>query len=142
MMCVYLYCFDGELGSDIHRARHYIGYAADVAARDALHQAGQGAAITRAAVARGFALRLARVWPGADRAWERTLKQYKSAKRLCPICSGPIALTRMPSMAAQTELAFEIAPWEQPDYTPPPAAADWYEISMQRRWRACTRRRQ
>jgi predicted GIY-YIG superfamily endonuclease len=72
-------------------ARHYIGWAHNVKARVYHHRKGQGAAITRAARQRSIGLKVARVWYGQDRAFERQLKNQKNATRLCPICNPDYA---------------------------------------------------
>jgi predicted GIY-YIG superfamily endonuclease len=70
------------------QARHYTGYADDIQRRVAQQQAGEGARLPQVAVAAGCQLLLVRVWPGADRKFERKLKKRKNAPRLCPICRG------------------------------------------------------
>lgn len=89
---VYLICFDKLFGTPDKRAdfqprvRHYLGYADDLDRRIAEHKAGAGSHLTRAAVKAGIELRVAQVWPGADRSFERALKNQKNAKRFCPLC--------------------------------------------------------
>jgi predicted GIY-YIG superfamily endonuclease len=83
MSFVYLLHFDPKL----HHASHYIGFAkSSIEQRVLQHQQGQGAALTKAAVAAGIELKLVRSWEG-DRALERRLKNQKNAPRLCPICN-------------------------------------------------------
>lgn len=67
-------------------ARHYLGYAQDVAARVEQHQRGAGARLTQVAVENDIALELVRVWKG-DRNLERRLKRRKNAPLLCPLCN-------------------------------------------------------
>lgn len=69
-------------------ARHYLGYADDIARRVAEHQAGAGARLTQVAVEAGAELILARTWEGADRNVERRLKNTRSVPSYCPICCG------------------------------------------------------
>ena len=45
------------------------------------------AQVTAAAVQAGVELILVRTWPG-DRTFDRQLKHYKKAHKLCPICSA------------------------------------------------------
>lgn len=80
---IYILEFSAPLGNERHRARFYLGYceADRLAERLAEHRAGVGAAITRAAVARGFSLDLVATLPG-DRAVERRLKRRKSHRRI------------------------------------------------------------
>ena len=55
-------------------AKHYTGWTADLAARLALHEQGQGARLLAVARAAGIGWTLARIWPGT-RARERQLKR-------------------------------------------------------------------
>jgi predicted GIY-YIG superfamily endonuclease len=66
-------------------ARHYTGWTADLPARLALHEAGQGARLLAVAHAAGIGWTLARTWPGT-RARERQLKRQGGASRRCPLC--------------------------------------------------------
>src|ERR1700691_2727468 len=71
-----------------HHARHYLGWTMDVERRLALHRAGGGSPLLRAAVAAGISFEVARTWSG-DRHLERRLHRYKNdAAQLCPICRG------------------------------------------------------
>lgn len=78
-------------------ARHYLGYAKNLATRIQDHERGEGARLTQVAVANGTALELVRVWRG-DRKLERMLKRRKNAPLFCPLCN-PRAYRR----AAQIE---------------------------------------
>ena len=82
---VYLLHFDGAV---CDHARHYIGWASDIAARVERHRAGSGARLMRAAKVQGLTFTVARIWPGLDRAGERALKRRKNHRQLCPICRG------------------------------------------------------
>jgi len=66
-------------------ARHYLGWAHDIAARVAEHQAGRGSRLCAVAVAAGLMLELVRTWEGG-RDKERALKRRHSGVRLCPLC--------------------------------------------------------
>jgi predicted GIY-YIG superfamily endonuclease len=66
-------------------ARHYIGWADNLAARLALHETGQGARLLAVARAAGITWQLARTWPG-DRFRERQIKTQGGASRHCPMC--------------------------------------------------------
>lgn len=84
-MAVYLLHFD----SKISHAQHYLGFAEDVEKRIEQHRKGSDAKIVQAFTQRRIRLTLARIWKDGDRRFERYLKEkYKSAARLCPICSG------------------------------------------------------
>jgi hypothetical protein len=91
---VYLFHADEPIGDKSNprgQARHYIGYADELACRIAIQLAGtaQAAAIMRAFIAAGVGIELARIWPGATRRFERQLKRQKNApRRICPICRG------------------------------------------------------
>lgn len=71
------------------QAGHYIGWTADLIQRMFEHVDGKGSRFTRVCVLRGVDFSLARVWEGAqfDRRFERRVKSYKKAPRLCPICN-------------------------------------------------------
>jgi hypothetical protein len=60
-------------------------WTADLAARLALHEQGQGARLLAVARAAGIGWTLARTWPGS-RARERQLKRQGGASRRCPLC--------------------------------------------------------
>jgi hypothetical protein len=83
-----LLCFGAPLGTARHQARHNLGWAPDRRLREriAAHLAGQGAAITRYAVARGITLTVARVWPGETRVDDSRHKTGAHPGRLCPSC--------------------------------------------------------
>lgn len=91
---VYLLHFSAPLG-DLTKAhgtaRHYIGFCARaerLSDRILEHERGYGAAITRAARAKGFDLIIARTWPGGDRDLEKKLKSRKKARMFCPVCQA------------------------------------------------------
>ena len=75
----YLICLD----QPYFHARHYVGYADDIARRIATHRKGQGSPLLAAALAVGIDFRVVRVWPGADRHFERRLHN-RHGSRLCP----------------------------------------------------------
>jgi hypothetical protein len=88
---VYLLCFDQPIGNPDNpraRARHYIGWAADVQARITTHTLGNcnSAKIIRHLKQLGIGFTVARTWPG-DRLLEKAMKARKCAPRLCPLCS-------------------------------------------------------
>ena len=88
MSAVYLLHFEPAY----RHARHYTGFAEDLEPRINAHMTGHGARLTQVAHDAGCALILVRVWPGGDRTLERRIKNRKYAPRLCPICSGKVAL--------------------------------------------------
>jgi putative endonuclease len=85
---VYLLHFDEPIGNLANRygsAQHYTGTAVELAARLAVHRAGNGAAIMAAVHRAGIGWRVARTWPGG-RVAERALKRRGGARRHCPLC--------------------------------------------------------
>ena len=88
---IYLLHFTKPIGNAANphgQAQHYVGYTpGPVERRIEEHRRGSAAAITAAAVQAGVELILVRTWPG-DRDWERRLKRYKKASKLCPLCSA------------------------------------------------------
>lgn len=80
---IYIIQFSGKLGSVKHQAQYYIGSCADDRLDERLqeHRTGQGAAITRAAVERGFTLSLACTLPGSWKE-ERQLKARKNTRKI------------------------------------------------------------
>lgn len=83
-----------HLNPPYKHARHYIGYADDIGRRFYEHEMlSKGSRLLTVAVAAGCSLHLARIWPGKDRKFERSLKGGKDGNRtwnrarLCPICT-------------------------------------------------------
>ena len=132
MSTVYLLHFSAPLGNPNNPralAAHYIGWAQNLDDRLKAHRAGQGCALTRAAVERGISFEVVQTWPG-DRRLERCLKNLKAAPRLCPHCGrrhprGPLCLP-----ATYHQLDLELDDWPAP---PKPRGLDWFEISYYRR---------
>lgn len=75
-------------------ARHYVGWSEQLEARLAHHREGRGARLMAAVSEAGIDFTVARLWQGADRAFERRLHNAGGKARLCPICSGEAALRR------------------------------------------------
>lgn len=80
---VYILRFSKPLGNAKHSAQFYIGYCEPgrLADRLAEHNAGAGAAITRAAVEKGYSLEVIATFKG-DRTLERRLKARKATARI------------------------------------------------------------
>lgn len=65
-------------------ARHYRGWTeTDVDVRVALHLAGSGSPLVRAAGAGGYKVTVGRTWPIVDRHLERRLKNRHETPRMC-----------------------------------------------------------
>lgn len=105
----YLLCF---AHNPVAHAKHYLGYADDMAARIELHRKGKAdARLTDALHRRGGTFVVARIWEGATEADEARLKcrsarkaspamrkaehkRGRSTGHYCPICNGPDAAAR------------------------------------------------
>lgn len=85
-MSVYILHFSDPVSG---HALHYVGFANNVEGRFNHHQNGSGARLTQVAAERGIGMTLARTFDGADRTFERRLKNTKNTARYCPLCSGP-----------------------------------------------------
>ena len=86
-----------HLDQPVAHARHYTGWQKRAGGnREARHQSGNGARLLATARARGIAFRVVRTWPGTDRRFERQLKNYAHAPRLCPVCSPDSWMNQMP----------------------------------------------
>ena len=72
-------------------ARHYLGWAIDIADRVAAHRRGKGASFTQALVSQGYGLWLVAWFPG-DRTEERAIKLTHHAPRFCPLCRAGLCL--------------------------------------------------
>ena len=79
---VYLLHFDQRY----QHAGHYTGWAEHLDQRLAQHQRGTGARLVEVITQAGIGFRVARLWPAASRARERSLKNSGGAARRCPIC--------------------------------------------------------
>jgi predicted GIY-YIG superfamily endonuclease len=79
---VYMLHFD----QPYKHARHYVGWAADLAERLAEHAAGRGARLTQVVRDAGISWQLSRTWPGS-RATERDIKDRRNTPAMCPVCS-------------------------------------------------------
>lgn len=71
-------------------ATHYIGFSTDIYARFAEHTSGRGNPLVKAALEAGSGILLVRIWEGADRTFERKLKNRKEAHRFCPCCNATL----------------------------------------------------
>jgi hypothetical protein len=73
----------------LHHPQHSIGFAAgDLGKRIALHKASPGAKRLAAVNEVGIEWHVVRICRGADRCFERKLKNYKKARCFCRICGG------------------------------------------------------
>lgn len=98
---VYLLHFNEPLAHGVSPAgnpmttQHYIGFTHDLVGRMLDHAEGRGARLMQVVAERGIDFKLARVWDGKGRPFERRVKNYKNAQKLCPVCSPGKALGRM-----------------------------------------------
>jgi hypothetical protein len=114
-MTVYLIHLDQPMPRGVNRkgktlqARHYMGWAADLAGRIREHQNtmwdppeqegmpgtkyGRGANFIGVANYKNIRWRIVRTWDGADRKFEARLKNCKMGPDLCPVCN-PRAMNR------------------------------------------------
>ncbi len=88
MQGVYLIHFDRPY----EHAEHYLGYSSDIEKRLSAHAKGNGSRLMEVITQAGIPWRIARLWPGADRSYERRMHR-QGPKRLCPICD-PKAINR------------------------------------------------
>lgn len=84
-------CYLIHFETPLHHARHYLGYADDIARRLRQHRAGRGARLMAVVSEQGIDWQCVRVWVGEDRHFERRLKNRHESPRLCPVCRGDFA---------------------------------------------------
>lgn len=139
----------GNLANPRAQAQHYSGWCEDLDTRIAEHLAGQGAKITRAAVAQGIEISLVATWR-APLAFEKYLKRRKDAPRLCPICCREQRRrVRQIEVPTVEQLRLDLAcpggagvdavePWPADFDFPAPTLTRpcWAEIASERRARA------
>lgn len=89
-MSVYLIHFERPY----KHARHYLGWASRLLRRLRRHGSGEGARRMQVVTQAGIGWHVARVWPGADRAFERKLKNIAHPTRICPICNPKLSRHR------------------------------------------------
>jgi predicted GIY-YIG superfamily endonuclease len=90
---VYLLHFDQPVAD---HARHYLGWASDLASRLEAHREGRGARLMEVCKERGIGWHVSRTWEGT-RARERAIKDRAESPRLCPDCTPspkPVAAGR------------------------------------------------
>ena len=75
-------------------AQHYIGFTTNLDERIQCHKNGNGSRLMEVIGQLELPWEVARTWENTPKAMERELKNYKNAKRLCPICSGEKAHNR------------------------------------------------
>lgn len=79
---VYLICFDRPY----KHARHYLGWAKNIAQRVREHQNGTGARLLAVLREAEIGWQVVRVWPGETRTLEARFKATHDRVSLCPIC--------------------------------------------------------
>lgn len=84
--------------SDGHKRYHYLGYAeSDPERRIRQHRRGRaGAAFTTEAHRQGIPFEVAQIWPDKTREDERRVKQMKSHRRYCVLCTARVAVVPPP----------------------------------------------
>ena len=87
---VYLLHFEKPL----HHAKHYVGCTKDVEKRLERHRKAPTPKIMQALKKKGIDFRLARVWKGKGKHFERRIKNRKEAPALCPICNPSKAMLK------------------------------------------------
>ena len=106
---IYLLHFDQPVSD---HARHYLGWASDLAARLEAHREGRGARLMEVVKERGIGWHLARTWEGTrDR--ERAIKDRAESPRLCPDCTPspkPVAAGRSAAPRPEPEPEPELEP--------------------------------
>lgn len=69
-------------------ARHYVGFTPRTAeARLEDHVHGRGSPLVKAAADAGSEIKIAQVWEGASRTFERHVKNRADVPRWCPCCN-------------------------------------------------------
>jgi hypothetical protein len=124
---VYLLHFDQPIGNTDSKtgyARHYTGWASDLAARLAEHRSRSDVKIMQAVRRAGISWELARTWPGG-RTRERQIKVQGSAARHCPVCKGQKDPERQ---AVTIEAAYRVPAPRQPAAVAPEPAPLWESI--------------
>lgn len=82
---VYLIHFEKKF----YHAQHYIGFSKDELFKNRIehHKSGSGSRLMRAVTKAGIGWKIARTWPNEDGNFERSLKNKKKSRLLCPCCS-------------------------------------------------------
>lgn len=94
-MAVYVLHFDAEYPRDERSGvTHYVGFCniftrspAHVISRMLYHQRGNGSRLMDAINKAGIGFRVVRVWWGADRNFERSIKNRRATRVFCPVCN-------------------------------------------------------
>ena len=111
-------------------ARHYLGWASDLAARLEAHREGRGARLMEVVKERGITWHVSRTWEGSrDR--ERAIKDRAESPRLCPDCTPsprPVAAGRSAAAtpAPKTPAPDPNLPWPWPGRPDVEAEASGY----------------
>lgn len=81
---VYLICFNERF----KHAGHYLGWASNIAERVEVHRSSGNkcSRLLRAVNAAGIAWEVVKTWPGAEKGFERKLKNRGGLARCCPRC--------------------------------------------------------
>lgn len=81
-------CYLLHFDSKVAGVQHYLGFSKNIGARFKQHLQGDGngAELTRRAVAAGVKFSVVRIWAHATPEDEKRLKAKKNLPRLCPVC--------------------------------------------------------
>jgi hypothetical protein len=93
-------CYLIRLDQPYFHARHYVGFSNDIPRRVEAHRKGQGSPLLAAVLAAGIDFRVVRVWPGADRRFERELHNRHGSR----LCSEPACVSAQQERRRQLRL--------------------------------------
>ena len=98
--CVYLIHFNHPY----RHAQHYLGWASNFDARMIRHRKGRGSNLIKVIQDAGLEWEVVRVWEPASPKVEAELKRYKNNRRLCPLCSGALAMEKANNLREMRKL--------------------------------------
>ena len=101
---VYLLHFDRPY----RHAQHYVGWTGNLDLRIRQHRAGVHSPLMWAVRDAGIGFRVARIWYGVTRRFERRMHQMRRLKWLCPLCTRRVAYRGKPRLSDFEQLEY---PW-------------------------------
>jgi predicted GIY-YIG superfamily endonuclease len=102
---VYLLHFDRPY----RHALHYVGWTRNLDQRIKQHRAGRFSVLMKAVRDAGIGFRVARLWHGVPRRFERRLHKMKK-KPICPLCTPRVAGNGKPRLSDFEPLEY---PWHE-----------------------------